>query len=93
MKTAVGRKKRLNREELESAEKELWKKYRHIVRGTLKNVVPNGTHAGKRTIVINCATPGCDSKRKVATSDLAQVRHCVTCTTERRAEKRRKKPR
>ncbi|MBW2672193.1 MAG: hypothetical protein JRD89_02100 [Deltaproteobacteria bacterium] len=36
----VSRKKRLNRDELDTAEKVLRKKYRHIVKGTLKNVSP-----------------------------------------------------
>jgi len=86
------RKKRLNKDELDAAEKVLRKKYRQIVPGTLKNLSANGSHAGKRTVQIRCATHGCDNVRKVATSDLAQVRFCVTCTDERRAERRRKKP-
>ena len=88
------KKKRLNRDELDAAEKVLRKKYRHIVVGTLKNLSPNGLHHGKRTVVITCATTGCENERKIATSDLAQVRYCTECTTERRAVRRRKpKPR
>lgn len=92
MAVATRRKKRLNRDELNAAEKQLHKKYRHIVAGTLKNVSANGMHAGKRTVKIECATPNCDNERKIATSDLAQVRYCCECTQERRAERRRKKP-
>jgi hypothetical protein len=91
--TVSRKKKRLNREELDAAEKVLRKKYRHIVKGTLKNVSPNGLHFGKRTVKIQCATTGCDSQRKIATSDLAQVRYCTDCTQERRAARRRRKPR
>ena len=86
------KKKRLNREGLDAAEKVLRKKYRHIVSGTLKNLSTNGVHHGKRTVVVNCATPKCEATRKIATSDLAQVRYCIDCTLERRAARRRKKP-
>ena len=86
------KKKRLNRDELDVAEKTLRKKYRHIVTGSLKNLSANGLHHGKRTIVVKCATPKCEETRKIATSDLAQVRFCTDCTLERRAARRRKKP-
>ena len=90
----VGRpkKKRLNREELDAAERILRKKYRHIVSGTLKNLSANGVHHGKRTVTIKCAASGCDNTRRIATSDLAQVRYCADCTVERRVARRRKKP-
>lgn len=91
-KTLAPKKKRLNKEELAAAEKELRKKYKHIVTGTLRNVSNGAAHKGKRTIEIKCATRGCNATRRVATSDLAQVRHCVPCTLERRAARRRKKP-
>jgi hypothetical protein len=88
------KKKRLSRDELDAAERELRKKYRHIVKGTLKNLSANGTHAGKRTITIRCTARGCDKERRIATSDLAQVRYCTACTDKRRAARRRKaKPR
>ena len=86
------KKKRLNREGLDAAEKVLRKKYRHIVLGTLKNLSANGVHHGKRTVTIKCAAPKCDVTRKIATSDLAQVRYCKDCTNEQRAARRRKKP-
>ena len=86
--------KRLNRDELGVAERVLRKKYRHIVPGTLKNLSANGLHHGKRTVVVTCAANKCENDRKIATSDLAQVRYCIECTTERRAARRRKpKPR
>lgn len=87
---ARAKKKRLNRDELDAAEKVLRKKYRHIVVGTLKNLSFNGLHHGKRTIVITCATSKCENERKIATSDLAQVRYCTECTLERRTVRRRK---
>ena len=92
-KTLAPKKKRLNKEELAAAEKELRKKYKQVIPGTLRNVSTGATHKGKRTCKIKCATRGCTTTRLVATSDLHQIRFCVDCTQEQRAERRRKKPR
>lgn len=91
-KTLAPKKKRLSKEELAVAEKDLRKKYKQIVPGTLRNVSKGAAHNGKRTVEIKCATKGCNKTRRVATSDLHQVRHCVECTQENRAARRRKKP-
>lgn len=90
MSTAV---RRLDSTELVQAEIALRKKYPHIVKGSLKNLGSRGAYAGKRTVMIKCSAPRCASTRRVATSDLAQVRFCEDCTQARRAERRRAKPR
>lgn len=87
---AKPKKKRLGKEELAAAERVLLSKYRHMVKGSLRNFSGRGLYPGKRTAKIRCASTGCDAERRVATSDLAQVRHCVPCTLERRAERRRR---
>jgi len=92
MPTLAPKKKRLNKDELAVAEKELRKKYPHVVKGSLRNISNGATHKGKRTAEIKCAARGCTKTRRVATSDLAQVRYCDECTQERRAARRRKKP-
>jgi len=86
--TLKPKKKRLNKDELKDAETTLRKKYKHVIPGTLKNLAAVGNWSGKRTVKIKCATPRCGNERKVATSDLAQVRYCERCTLRRRRQRR-----
>lgn len=92
MSTVVKR-KRLSGTELNQAEAELRRKYPHVIKGSLKNLAGRGQYAGKRTVTIKCSSPRCTATRRVATSDLSQVRFCEDCTQERRAERRKAKPR
>jgi len=84
--------KQLNAEELATEEKTLLRKYKRIVPGSLKNASTNEEHEffQKRTVIVACATPGCEKTRRIATSDLHQVKFCEGCTRDRRLARRRK---
>jgi hypothetical protein len=73
---------------------EIASRYPHAIRGTLQDH-SDGKWAGKRTTEIKCAERGCKARRRVATSDLFQVRKCEEHTAAdraaRRAERRKEK--
>ncbi len=83
---------KLNREELAAHEAALRAKYPHIVEGTLRNIGtdPEKDFYHKRSVVIACAQPECTKTRRIATSDLAQVKYCVQHAIEARRLARRK---
>lgn len=83
--------KKLNKEELAEIEAGLITKYPHIVPGSLRNIETSGKYEGKRTIEIRCQYPGCNKVRRIATSDLAQVKFCEEHTLLQRAERRRER--
>lgn len=76
-------------EVLVAKEKEIRKTYRRVIPGSIQRET-EGAHAGKLTVEIRCATRGCKNTRRIATSDLFQVKYCVECTREMRNAKRRK---
>jgi hypothetical protein len=63
---------------LKAKERETRKKYRHVVPGTIR-AETEGAHAGKITVEIKCGSRGCKNVRRVATSDLFQVKRCAEC--------------
>ncbi|HKA53866.1 MAG TPA: hypothetical protein VKJ47_09425 [Candidatus Binatia bacterium] len=63
---------------LVAKERDTHKKYRHVLPGTIR-AETEGTHAGKITVEIRCQTRGCKAVRRVATSDLFQVKRCAEC--------------
>jgi hypothetical protein len=75
--------------DLVAREKELTKQYKRIVPGSIQREI-KGKLAGKLSVEIRCATKGCPNVRRVATSDLHQVKFCEDCTRERRNKARRK---
>ena len=75
-------------EVLAGREVEIRKKYRYVVVGSICREV-GGCHAGKITVEIRCGGRGCGGVRRVATSDLFQVRLCEVCTREVRNKRRR----
>lgn len=76
-------------DDLASAEATLKAKYPHVVPGTLK-IHKEGPHKGRRTVEIQCQTPGCKNRRLVHTSDLFQVSRCITCAKTYRSKRRTK---
>jgi len=81
---------KLDEKELKAACAELRKKYPHVIPNTLQNAeAGEGPHSNKRTVEIKCQHPGCKEKRRVATSDLAQVKFCEEHTRLARLERRR----
>jgi hypothetical protein len=83
--------KRLDEDGLKGQEGVLRKKYRHIVKGTLRNASKNkeDRHYNKRTVEITCTKRGCKATRRIATSDLAQVSMCEEHTRLARLKRRR----
>ena len=73
---------------LAAKEREIRRTYPRVLKGTIRKET-HGAHAGKITVVIKCATKGCGNTRRVATSDLFQVRYCPDCTRNLRNAKRR----
>lgn len=69
-------------------DKELCKKYKHAVAGTLQRET-SGHHANRMTMEIKCCEKGCDKKRRVATSDLFQVKLCEEHSKSKRNKKAR----
>lgn len=78
------------KEELAAAELVLHRKYPHVVVGSLREI---GTRDGKfhmkRNVQIKCTFPECETLRRVATSDLAQVKLCEEHTRVTRLQRRR----
>lgn len=72
---------------LEEREAEIRKKYKRVLPGSIQRE-EDGAHVGKLTVEIKCGD--CDNTRRVATSDLFQVKHCPDCTRTLRNKKRRK---
>ncbi|MBA3482471.1 MAG: hypothetical protein H0T51_11705 [Pirellulales bacterium] len=71
------------------AERELRRKYPHIVEGSIR-VHDNGPHKGRRTVEIVCQNKGCQNKRRIHTSDAFQVELCNACTKIVRQRRRAK---
>lgn len=88
------------RQFLADREAEILKKYKNVTPGSIKRE-EKGTHAGKLTVEIVCQnkrrneetgeTYVCGNKRRVATSDLFQVKLCEDCVAEARLARRRRK--
>jgi hypothetical protein len=86
-------------EELDEKERQLRRKYPRIVEGSIRPAAKSEAEAvrlkvdkkfvHKITVEIRCATKGCPNVRRVATSDLAQVRYCEACTIKRRLARRK----
>lgn len=100
---------KLTDDELKTEEDTLRKKYKDqdIVKGSIANIgaatalngetIPKKYREwNKRTVVIKCQWDKCKEVRRIATSDLAQVKYCELHTQEarkaRRKELRKKKP-
>lgn len=78
---------------------EIMKKYKNVTPDSIRREV-DGHHAGKLTVEITCKRKRkdengkeyeCGNKRRVATSDLFQVKYCEECIAELRLAKRRRK--
>ncbi len=76
---------------LQELEAELIVRYPAIIPGSMRDIDPDETsmYHNKRTVQINCATEGCNHKRRIATSDLHQVAHCESCIRTARLKRRR----
>lgn len=87
---------------LKAEEKALQEKYKDqkIVPGSIANIGAAKDVSGntvetkcrswnKRTVVIRCQWKGCKETRRIATSDLAQVKFCEEHTLEHRRQRRR----
>lgn len=74
-------------DQLKARERELRKKYKRIVVGSIRRET-KGTHKNKLTVEITCAVRGCNETRRVATSDLFQVKYCEAHTEEFRKKRR-----
>jgi len=75
---------------LETDELALSKKYPHIIKGTIRDVSNGkGKFHHKRSVEIKCTFKGCKETRRVATSDLAQVKFCEQHTRMERLRRRR----
>ena len=70
-------------------EAKLREKYPHIVPGTIADVNTYPEIGAKRSVEIACQYEGCSAKRRVATSDLAQVKYCSEHTRVARLERRK----
>lgn len=83
----------LDEKELKESELELRKEYPKIVKGSLTNIDQDkdSPHYQKRTVEIVCAKRGCQEVRRIATSDLHQVRMCEACTRLERLKRRRER--
>ncbi len=78
---------------------EIMKKYKNVTPDSIRREV-DGHHAGKLTVEIVCKRKRkdengkeyeCGNTRRVATSDLFQVKYCEECIAELRLAKRRRK--
>jgi hypothetical protein len=74
-------------DQLVARERALRQIYRHVLPGTLR-FETEGSHAGKLTVEIKCASRGCRETRRCATSDLFQVKRCRACTAVAKKAKR-----
>jgi hypothetical protein len=75
--------------DLSAAEKQLKIKYPHVILGSIQTHT-EGIHKNRRTVESACQNKGCKNKRRVATSDLWQVKFCQACTEIRQRERRKK---
>jgi hypothetical protein len=75
--------------DLAVAERELRRKYPHIVEGSIRTH-KDGPHKGRRTVEIVCQNKGCQNKRRIHTSDAFQVELCTECTKTIRQQRRAK---
>lgn len=88
------------KEFLAEREAEILKKYKNVTPGSIQRE-DSGTHAGKLTVEITCKnkrkkegsseTYECGNTRRVATSDLFQVKLCEECVADLRLARRRRK--
>jgi len=76
--------------ELAACEAGLKLRYPHVVLGSLREVsAREGKFHMKRSVQIKCTFPGCETLRRIATSDLAQVTLCEEHTRQARLRRRR----
>jgi len=75
--------------DLAAAEKQLRKKYPHIIEGSIR-AHEDGPHKGRRTVEIACQNKGCQNRRRIHTSDAFQVELCPDCTKVLRQQRRTK---
>jgi len=75
--------------DLAAAEKQLRKKYPHIIEGSIR-AHEDGPHKGRRTVEIQCQAKGCQNWRRIHTSDAFQVELCPDCTKALRQQRRTK---
>lgn len=80
-------------EDLTKRFKDIKKKYKLAVEGSIERGEANTPHAGKITVLIKCKTKDCPNTRRVATSDLWQVKMCEQHTLEARAARRKQRVR
>ena len=80
----------MTKQVLATAEAALQQQYPHVVTGSLREAtLHNGKFHLKRNVQIRCSSPGCEVLRRVATSDLAQVKMCEDHTRIARLQRRR----
>ena len=70
-------------------EAKLCEKYPHVIKGTIADVNTFPEIGAKRSVEIACQYAGCEAKRRIATSDLAQVKYCAEHTRVARLERRK----
>lgn len=91
--------KLLTAQELAEEENRLEAKYPHLVQDSLMNATKDQPQAGltdeevgkfrhKRSCLIKCT---CGAERRIATSDLAQVTLCPSCTRDERNRRKRER--
>jgi len=88
-KPAASKKASAGRKPKRYTESALLDKYPYIVARTLR-FEEEGKWKGKQTVEIRCQEPGCKARRRVATSDLFQVRMCEEHVLSNRRARRRK---
>ena len=76
---------------IQEREAELKVTHKHIIAGTMRDIDTDSESEfyNKRTVQIQCQTPNCKSKRRIATSDLHQVHNCEQCVRRERLARRR----
>lgn len=76
---------------IQEREAELSVTHTHIIAGTMRDIDPDteSEFYNKRTVQIQCQTPNCKAKRRIATSDLHQVHNCEQCVRRERLARRR----
>lgn len=91
--------KLLTQEQIQAEEKVLLERYPHIIPSTLMNATKGNPVEGltpeevtkykhKRSILITCT---CGKHRRIATSDIAQVKLCPECTKNARNARKRQR--
>ena len=92
--------KLLTPEQIQEEEQTLLERYQHLIPNTLTNATKGNPVEGltpaevtkyehKRSVLIKCND--CDNQRRIATSDLAQVKLCEDCTRNARNARKRQR--